>query len=180
MFARSLLSLLAVATVALQTCAAISDGLYRISLPNELTLAVLGTGRILPVRLLPEHDDTWEVQNHEGETVTIVHSRTGHYLAPSFPAERERRDQAVVSDKEFFWRLKSAGQDREVIQRADGESLVLSRSDRGGFPPFVDVSRAHDGYVDQAWTFESSDDFRQKTEAHCGPWRFPRESIHFQ
>ncbi|CAO3572862.1 unnamed protein product [Mortierella alpina] len=183
MFARSLLSLLAVATVALQTCAAISDGLYRISLSDDFRLAVWGPGnRDEPVKLLPDDDHTWKVQNHEDRTVTILHSKTGRYLAPKDPAKRKDGDQAIASDKKFLWRLKPAGEDREVIERADGDSdsLVLSQPIQRVSRRLVEVSQAVDGYQGQGWKFERVGDFREKTEAHCGPWRFPRESIHYQ
>ncbi|CAO3572861.1 unnamed protein product [Mortierella alpina] len=182
MFARSLLSLLAVATVALQTCTALSDGLYRISLSDKLILTVWGPGDHDEfVRLFPNTETTWKVQTDEHATFTIVHSKTGRYLAPKDPAERKDGDQVVVSDKKFLWNLNYAGkEDRMVIERADGENLVLTGSVGTVSPRFVEVSRAHDDYRRQAWTFERVGGFREKTEAHCGPWRFPRESIHYQ
>ncbi|KAF9950741.1 hypothetical protein BGZ70_001240 [Mortierella alpina] len=194
MFARSLFSLLAVATVAVQTCAAISDGPYRISLSNGDALGLLGPGdRGEPVRLLPPYfKDTWKIQNHEDKTITILHSKSRLYLAPRDQVEKGETILAVVSDKKFFWRLQSAGEDRMVIERADGGSgdddddedddseaqrhLVLSQSPSW----LVEISKYFEGYEGQEWEFERVDGFRHKTETHCGPWRFPRDSLQFQ
>ncbi|KAG0246486.1 hypothetical protein B0O80DRAFT_454120 [Mortierella sp. GBAus27b] len=174
---RCLLSLLAVAAVAIQSCAAqvVPDGVYKIAQNGVL----LGTDRLFPGAPVlldprPAPFNRWEVINLEDDVVIIRNANASPENTALFasPVEKAANAPVLLERVPFKWRLRKIG-NQIVAAREDDDSskpLVLARSE-GGYPPHAATQPFNRFNKDQAWYFVPEDDFNQETPSHCGPRR---------
>ncbi|KAF9362735.1 hypothetical protein BGX34_005595 [Mortierella sp. NVP85] len=179
------------AVIAIQSCLAIDDGIYAISLDAHSLLSVQEARFGIPARLeppqVPNLLQRWQVVNDLAQgTIVIRHAGTGLYLAPSDPAEKQDRDAILLSKNRFDWRLipKQDG-GPYYIERADTQAgeraLVFGRSPNRMNPPGVETQVLQPYNPAQEWTFMPLHFFyREELREHCGPWRLQRESFYLQ
>ncbi|KAF9366014.1 hypothetical protein BGX34_006899 [Mortierella sp. NVP85] len=179
MVGRSLLSLLAIAAVAIQSCVAVylPDGLYRIELPGygPLSADAVDSGTLLNVFYQGEIQE-WDVRNADRDLIEIiVYSSIGpRYVAPA----RQGID-VVLSDKPFQWHLVEV-EDGYILERPDfdEEDRVLSLSPYRIYPPRAANIRRGSLGLPQVWLFKHIDNFYRNT--NCGPRRLSRDSLYIQ
>lgn len=189
MIGRSLLSILAMVAVTIQSCFAIPDGFYTISLDPHSLITVQEARFGIPARLealqAPNTLQRWHVTNDVAHgTIVIVHAATGLFLAPSDPREKRDRDVILLSQRRFDWRL-IPNNGRHYIERADtapGErALVFGRSPNHGHFPGVETQVLKPYDPTQEWTFNPVAFFyHEESRERCGPWRLERESFYLQ
>ncbi|KAK3821362.1 MAG: hypothetical protein J3Q66DRAFT_333136 [Benniella sp.] len=186
MIARSLLSLLAVAAVAMHTCvaSAVENGIYRIS-PDEYNLVTSHDTSDSAVFLIgPDHppgtSQDWRVENVDSEdSIVIRNVKTGLYLAPRNPKMIQNHDETIVSRDAFIWSVYRDSENGKVIVEHPNDVLgelpmVLGVSPKRIWPPRVDTQWWNSGNQDVKWVFERRDGYKQGNH-RCGPWRIQRD-----
>ncbi|KAK3810813.1 MAG: hypothetical protein J3Q66DRAFT_350278 [Benniella sp.] len=186
MVGRSLFSLLAIAAVAIQSCAAnlIPDGRYTIELSGfraPLSADDVDRGTLLYV-FSDGRIKEWDVKTVNGHDLIeiIVFSSTG----PRFVAPSEKGIDVVLRDEPFQWRLKQTeDEDGEVgfhLERTNyyEENRVLSLSPYRIFPPRAANVPLGEFRLPQVWAFKPVYNFKQDT--NCGPRRLLRDSFYIQ
>ncbi|KAK3810814.1 MAG: hypothetical protein J3Q66DRAFT_350281 [Benniella sp.] len=182
MVGRSLFSLLAIAAVAIQSCAAglISDGRYRIELPGVGLLSAddVDRGTLLNVYSRGKIQ-VWDVKTVNGfDLVEIaVSSSTGvRFVAPA-----EYGIDVVLRDESYRWQAIPV-EGGFYLERTKfyEERRVLSPSpDFRAFPLRAATVRLGLNQLPQVWSFKAADDiFNQDT--NCGPRRLLRDSFYIQ
>ncbi|KAF9936027.1 hypothetical protein BGZ65_002788 [Modicella reniformis] len=159
MVGRSLLSLLAVATVAMQCVAAIEDGVYRISTDGGQFLTVQDIFSNTPLMLQELFKDSptqkWRVKNVKNTAVSIQNIRTNFYVAPK---NTKAQGDVIQSEEEFHWQLQPKDGKFVIAHTSDTSkagSLVISRSPEHITPAHVNTQQ--DGKVNQEWNFSPLD-----------------------
>ncbi|KAF9956325.1 hypothetical protein BGZ65_002810 [Modicella reniformis] len=193
MVGRSLLSLLAVAAVAIQSCVAgvIENGIYRISLENHYQLLTASNPYPeAPLELLPARNDRgsqlWWVENHENQRIVLQNIGSSLYAAPRNTKQQVPFDSVVLSVEEFQWHsIPSADGNGIVLIRPSvtpvANPLVASMSPLRIYPPQVDIQELRFYDKSQEWTFDPLKRFKKVTKNHCGvTFKNPKtEKIHW-
>jgi hypothetical protein len=180
MIGRSLLSLLVVATVALQSCVAtvVEDGNYFISISNR---GLHVDSDIAHVSNL-EPQQAWRVEN-QGSDYVVIRSTTksGHFLAPD---DRKSRDSWIVeSSEKFVWRLFREDDGAVYIEQpigSSGNDPLIIGAVASTDAAYVWTQSFEDGNRNQKWTFTPASGSKRDTQHRCGPWRLESDSLYIQ
>ena len=183
-----LFSLLAIVSLALESCSAgvVPDGDYTLLL-RDIPLSAMDNRLGAPAVLLrdPEHHHHWRIENRDDDTVVIsLRSPEGRRLFAA-PLEKANHAFVLLNEEEFPWRLTSQGRGL-LIERGDnnygGDSrLVLGQSPYRIWPPHADTQlwRPHDEL--QLWrAIPAGDGLKKEAKNHCGPRRLSRDSFYLQ
>ncbi|KAF9986763.1 hypothetical protein BGZ65_006307 [Modicella reniformis] len=185
MLGHFLLSLLVIAAVAVQLCAAnmVPNGVYILNFGGDEE-GFLGVEKQEPGTEVLITDDyrsryqQWEIKGHGRDTVTIRSRGSNFYLAPKNPSEEFDDDPVTLSDQKFEWHL-FVRSNAVLIARSDSPFLFLSRSTRIMYPSHAAVRSLRPG--NPLWEFRRVHGFQQETRMQCGsPWRIPRDSLYIQ
>ncbi|KAF9936028.1 hypothetical protein BGZ65_002789 [Modicella reniformis] len=176
MIGRSLISLLAVAAVTMQVCAAalVNDGVYFISLSKRQYLSSSSLREDAPAVLLPASGDLdnqgWEVQNIGDDLAVIRKAGSELYLCPSTLYRQNNHDLVILSSYEFQWQLVSSDEEEgKIIIQRPSSALVLGISPLRIFPTRVDTQWLEGGKKSQLWEFKLADSSKNEagTRTHC-------------
>ncbi|KAG0206250.1 hypothetical protein B0O80DRAFT_469698 [Mortierella sp. GBAus27b] len=179
MIGRSLLSLLVVATVALQSCVAtaVEDGNYIISNSNR---GLLVDSEIAHVSNL-EPEQAWRVENQGSDHVLIQSTKSGLFLAPD---DRKSRDSWIVeSSEEFVWRLFREEDGAVYIEQpigSSGNEPLIIGAVASTDAAYIWTQSFEDGDKNQKWTFAPVPSSKRDTQHRCGPWRLESDSLYIQ
>jgi hypothetical protein len=186
MLGRSLLSLLAVAAVVVQSsAAAVFGGIYMISWEGKFFLTAYGKsiGSLAVLQYLgeaPPGYQEWEVkENFDTDTVEIRNVGTGLYLSPSNPEAPNHRELVVQSNEPFVWRRLPGETGSTYFLQDSTSSFVISQSRLQIFPTRLDLQEFVPTKKEQQFTFGPVNSIDRETRTHrtCGPWRMSRESF---
>jgi hypothetical protein len=186
MVARSLLSLLAVAAVAMQTCvaSAVENGIYRISSDEYNLLTSHDKPDSAAFLIYPDNtpgtSQEWKVENVDNEdSVVIRNAKTGLYLASRNPEVIQDHGETIVSTDAFIWSVFRDSDNGKVIVEQPNEDLgvpmVLGVSPKLIWPPRVETQWWNSDNQDLRWVFERRDKGYKQENHRCGPWRIPRD-----
>jgi hypothetical protein len=172
MTARSLISLLVAAAVALQSCAAavVEDGYYLIS-NSDRGLFPLQASEGYPVIAVPNSHELWQVENKGGDNVLIRDVRSRLLLSSQQLAAPGSK--VIVTSKESIWHLRQEQGGAVVIEEPHGTGLVVTaEGNQVKTQPYYDEGN-------QGWRFEPRS-FKHETQHRCGPWRLESDSLYVQ
>jgi hypothetical protein len=182
MLSRSLISLCALAALAVQCATAklvIPDGTYKILNREKGYLTSPGSGDRDAVHLVDkvEHGGSqwWKVKNTYGD-LEITPVDTKYYLAPSFLGDLKRLDYIVQTEEEFTWSA-TYDYDEEAyrITPADTSKGLFLTAAGIGSNVVLDFWKPNER---QQWDFVLVPEAELQPRAQCGPWRMPRQDFY--
>ncbi|KAK3810798.1 MAG: hypothetical protein J3Q66DRAFT_404200 [Benniella sp.] len=183
MIGRSLFSLLAIAAVAIQLCAAnlIPNGVYSIVLSDLGPLSVNDADKGARVYISKDTEiQEWDIRTVNGHDLVeiILYSSIG----PLYVAPAEGSPYATLREDPYHWRVQPK-HDQVVFERTDiNEAVpwVLSVSPFRSSPRRAGTLPLGKSKDPQAWSLISADKFKQEDRNHCGPRRLSKNSFYRQ
>ncbi|KAK3821363.1 MAG: hypothetical protein J3Q66DRAFT_150883 [Benniella sp.] len=194
MLGRSLLSFVALASVAVLSCvsAVVDDGIYSISNAKRggILTATLEKGSpvVLQRQLTPPSLQQWRVENRGYKGYVITHlgltpQDPELYLSPKNPKDVLNPNQLVVSPEPFHWDLYKNTEGKVVIfvkTYVPVTPLVVGTLPNDISPPQVVVQKIRSGDPLQEWNFELRIKVQEETQSRYSPWRMQSGSLCMQ
>ena len=180
MVGRSLFSLLAIAAVAIQSCAAsFNENTYKIKASTYGSLAVseAGPGALVEVFDGGEYQE-WELRPaSRPDHFEIALPRSPLYVAPA-----QEGPFVQLRFQPYEWRFQRNPDGQYTIERTDKEEepWTLTVSPIRIFPPRAATAPAGAPYPRETWSLIRADGSQQETRNHCGPRRLSRNSFYPQ
>ncbi|KAK3810796.1 MAG: hypothetical protein J3Q66DRAFT_55887 [Benniella sp.] len=184
MVGRSLFSLLAIAAVAIQLCAAnlIPNDVYRIELSDLGPLSVNDADEDARVYVSDgtkiQEWDVFTVNNHDLVEIILFSSIGSLFVAPV-----EGSSYVTLRKDPYQWRVKQSRRGRVVFERTDiNEAVprVLSVSPRRSSRRRAGTLPLGKSKDPQAWSLIPANNFNQEDRNHCAPRRLSRNSFYRQ